>query len=381
MIKKVQLSNIKCFEDLEIPFSNLTLLSGINSMGKSTLIQTLLLTRQSFELSKLTGLHLNGPYTQIGVGKDLLNCSAGGEDNFFIKMYTNNRCLEQYIHYKQESDFLSTTTQLLLEDDTLMLLNPNCFESFEKKLSSFNLFQRNFCFLSAERIAPQMYYSKSYYDVHVKKQIGIHGEYTIHYLEDNSEVNITNPFVLHENNKNTHLLSQVESWLSEISPGTKLDFDDNKNANIIGLQIQQAGKKNDINHKYNAVNVGFGISYILPVITALIKAEKDDLIIIENPEAHLHPKGQRKMGELIARAANGGVQIIIETHSDHLLNGIRLSVRNNIISSDKVELYYFRKNEDNNSIYENPKILNDGMLNFWPEGFFDEWDKAIDEMF
>lgn len=74
---------------------------------------------------------------------------------------------------------------------------------------------------------------------------------------------------------------------------------------------------------FTAQNVGFGISYVLPIVLALVKAKKGELIILENPEAHLHPRGQRKMGELIARAAQGGVQVIVETHSDHILNGIR----------------------------------------------------------
>lgn len=137
------------------------------------------------------------------------------------------------------------------------------------------------------------------------------------------------------------------------------------------------------------MNVGFGISYVAPVIVSLLKAKSGDLVIIENPEAHLHPRGQRKMGELIAKAASGGAQIILETHSDHILNGIRLSVKNRTISTNDVRLNYFFQRLDSNLILGervihekcSPVILDDGSLSDWPDGFFDEWDKALDELF
>ena len=93
------------------------------------------------------------------------------------------------------------------------------------------------------------------------------------------------------------------------------------------------------------------------------------------------------MGELIARAAQGGVQVIVETHSDHILNGIRLCAKHNLIDSDMVRLYYFsRKKADTEEyssvpVIDNPVLYKDGRLSFWPEGFFDEWDRAIDELF
>lgn len=135
----------------------------------------------------------------------------------------------------------------------------------------------------------------------------------------------------------------------------------------------------------NALNMGFGVSYSLPIIVALLSAREGDILVLENPEAHLHPRGQRKIGELVALAAANGVQIFMETHSDHVLNGIRLSVRNKKISSDKVKINYFYEYLSEEGIQKHektsPEILEDGSLSNWPEGFFDEWDKAIDELF
>ena len=88
------------------------------------------------------------------------------------------------------------------------------------------------------------------------------------------------------------------------------------------------------------------------------------------------------MGELVARAAQGGVQVILETHSDHLMNGIRIGVKNKVICQGKVQINFFQNNQmTGRKEILNPQIQEDGRLSSWPDGFFDEWDKAIDEMF
>lgn len=97
---------------------------------------------------------------------------------------------------------------------------------------------------------------------------------------------------------------------------------------------------------FRPVNVGFGVTYTLPIIVAILSAKVDDLIIIENPESHLHPKAQSILGKLFAIAANAGVQIIIESHSDHILNSLRVCVKNKIISNESVAIYYFERKPD-----------------------------------
>lgn len=95
------------------------------------------------------------------------------------------------------------------------------------------------------------------------------------------------------------------------------------------------------------------------------------------------------MGELISRASAGGVQVIVETHSDHLLNGIRLSVKNKKIPKEMIRLnYFFSELMDDGKLGQtikhekcSPMIMEDGSLSDWPEGFFDEWDKALEELF
>ena len=249
----------------------------------------------------------------------------------------------------------------------------------ENRLSKLNLFLPTFCYISADRIAPQRIYKKSYHEVYEKNQVGYRGELLADYLAERAlEDKVENISVFHPNQTSSVLLYQMDAWLSEISPGISLGTKKYTEAGLVAMEYQVLDNKS--RNTYSPLNVGFGISYVLPIILAILKAKAGDLVVLENPEAHLHPKGQRKMGELIAKACAGGVQVIVETHSDHLLNGIRLAVKRLLIKSEQVRLNYFYQNE---GLHDKacPMILLNGSLTSWPDGFFDEWDKAIDELF
>ncbi len=369
MIKKIELRNFKCFERLELPLSYLNLLSGINSMGKSTVIQALLLLRQAYEKDSLKeGIYLNGEYTQIGTGIDLLYFNADGD----IEIILTNEAGQEYrwsLDYVSDSDYLKRKKG----------------ESEEKSsnILALNLLNQDFEYVMAERFGPRKSYEKSFYDIAVKKHVGKYGEHVVYYLEKHAgDPTGTDAVVL--DGKKT-LKQQTECWMNAISPGIQFDFTDVQAADTISLKIRQAENAAQMGTimDYKPVNVGFGISYSLPVIVALLKAKPDDLVILENPEAHLHPQGQRKVGELIARAAQGGVQVIVETHSDHILNGIRLTVKQKVLEKEKAKLYYFCMKTENgisrHTVAE-PKLDDYGRLDFWPEGFFDEWDNTLLEL-
>lgn len=371
MINKIRVKNFKCFEAEEMLLSNLNLLSGINSMGKSTMIQALLLLRQSYEQnSMIKGIYLNGQYTNIGTGRDLLYTQA--EDNVIeIGLDTETGSSKWIFEYEKDADYLKTISSADVAGENSVLGN---------------IFDNGFTYIAADRLGPQSSYRKSRYEVWEKEQVGNHGEYAVHYLHAHELDHVKNETVLYPGEENKRLPRQVECWMGEITPGVSLRIEDFGRSNLIGLTLHQESTM--ASDYFSVQNVGFGLSYVLPIVLALIKAVPGDLVILENPEAHLHPRGQRKMGELIARAAQGGVQIIVETHSDHVLNGIRLSARNQKIDPEKVRLFYFTRQVERSGdaskicpCIEKPVLKNDGRLSFWPEGFFDEWDKAIEEMF
>lgn len=368
MINNLTIRNFKCFENLSVELSNLNVFAGINSMGKSSVIQAILLLRQAYEMGTLNkGLHLNGELTQIGTGFDLLYRNSA-QDEVSIEVSTEENTYRWDYKYTKDSDYQEIKATNIDQEG----------------IDNINIFTPTFSYISAERIGPQRYYKQSYHEIYERNQVGFRGELFADYLAKRGLTDkVENQNVLFDDVTDEHLLYQTQEWLSVISPGVHINPRPYQEAGLVGIGYTVYGAD------YTPVNVGFGLSYVVPIIVSLLKAKSGDLVIIENPEAHLHPKGQRKMGELIARASAGGVQVILETHSDHILNGIRLSVKNRSISRNHIRLnYFYQQVESGLPLGErvvhqkcSPVIFDDGSLSHWPDGFFDEWDKALDELF
>lgn len=145
---------------------------------------------------------------------------------------------------------------------------------------------------------------------------------------------LENKSVIREETGGNSLLEQTKSWLDRIAPGVSPKILLNPQVRTSELRYEFIEGKTKTN-SYRSVNVGFGITYVLPLIVAILSAKPGDILVLENPEAHIHPSGQRMLGELIALAGNGGVQVIVETHSDHILNGIRIAVKKKEIAKER----------------------------------------------
>ena len=128
-------------------------------------------------------------------------------------------------------------------------------------------------------------------------------------------------------------------------------------------------------------HAGLGISQALPIIAAALSARRGGLLLIENPELNLHPNAQAAMGEFLAESAAAGVQVILETHSDHVLNGIRRAIKKGILTPGNAVLYFFRPRQDaernGTARVQSPLLDKDGNIDHWPEGFFDQFDKDM----
>lgn len=365
MINSLKLTNYKAFENQLIEFKPLTLLSGLNSTGKSSVLQSLLLLRQSYqqELLPNVGLALNGELVRIGTAQDAF-CERAKEDYLGFEIIWNDG--KKGI-WRFSYDPIKTGADVL---NNLDLKSPieNVYKS-----SPFN---KRFHYLQAERLGPRTSYDMSDYQARRLGQLGSKGEYTAHFLAINQDKDVLQTKLRHSMAKSNALSSQVEGWMREVSPGTRIKINSNSDIGLMSLQYFYGDS-----NPYRATNVGFGISYTLPIIVAVLSSSPGTLIIIENPEAHLHPKGQVKMGELLSLAASCGIQIVIETHSDHVLNGIRLAVHGGKIKPYDVQLHYFHRQEkDGQTVTEvvSPHIDRNGRIDRWPDGFFDEWEKSLD---
>ena len=125
-------------------------------------------------------------------------------------------------------------------------------------------------------------------------------------------------------------------------------------------------------------NMGFGVSYALPIIVAGLLIENGGLLIVENPEAHLHPAAQSRIGAFLARVAGDGVQVFVETHSDHVLNGIRRAVAQDaLVPADQVLVHFFQDGGDDVAPVVPLALTQTGQLSAWPPGFFDQTQKDL----
>ena len=179
--------------------------------------------------------------------------------------------------------------------------------------------------------------------------------------------------------KDASVLRNVSAWISyimgEVVEVTAKETEKDKEARFEYTITNKDGEGQVL----SPLNMPFGHSYILPIVLAVLTAPKDSLIMIENPESHLHPSAQTRMGEFLSRAANEGIQIIIETHSDHLMNGIRIACRNKIISQDKIEMDLIGKETADSKEHTrfHVKLNDDGTVASWIPGFFDEWEESL----
>ena len=118
-------------------------------------------------------------------------------------------------------------------------------------------------------------------------------------------------------------------------------------------------------------NVGFGYTYILPIVLSGLIANQGEILIIENPEAHLHPKAQSRLVEFLSLVASTEVQLMIESHSEHILNALRIQIANPKASllNDDVSVLYFHLDRANDQAVTPVPIEPDGSIETWPENF------------
>lgn len=374
MLEDIRLENFKASRDVPLRVATLTVLAGLNSSGKSTFLQAIGALRQSYDTNGRTdGLSLSGSLVQLGQFRDLL--TEGTDSDAVAITAKENGTSSRWVFSGAPTD------------------NQLQFSAAPEAPPSF-VTSPHFQFLQADRIVPGTLYPQAPQRARDAGFLGSRGEYTADFLAMAATrlVPVARTFprkglwltddLLDKVAPTEGLLDQTAGWLQQLSPGARLDATLLSGTDEVLLQFSFVGRKRDTaSNPYRPTNVGFGLTYSLPIVVSCLASPKGALLLLENPEAHLHPQGQTALGELIARAANDGVQVIVETHSDHLLNGIRLAVKRGLISSENVVLHFFqRKIETGEAFVQTPAVLENGRLSNWPDGFFDQWDKDIDAL-
>ncbi|HMQ79343.1 MAG TPA: DUF3696 domain-containing protein [Ignavibacteria bacterium] len=332
MLRELSINGFKSFLHRTLNLNQLTVLTGLNSSGKSTVLQSLLMLEKAYDNENTVLLDGYGSIEEIKnnyYNKNITFNIVDDKDNFFNLVIPETR--DDLINHKTYS-------------------NEFAFPEI--------------IYISANRFGPKTSVP-IYNDNYKKRKIGPKGENLFQFIDFYEESTLHQSLV-HPKSEGDTLGYNIRGWLSVISPNVKFNyFLDNKSDSSYSLF-------ND----HRAMNVGFGLSYSLSVIAALLIGTliRNSLIIIENPEAHLHPKGQTELAKLISLCAESGTQVIIETHSDHIFDGIRIATKEIKDFNKKVQIHWFEMNENLNTEVVSPNILEDGRLDEWPKGMFDQFE-------
>ena len=371
MLSCLHVKNFKSHRDTTIELGNLTLLAGVNSSGKSSLIHALLLLRQSFLKGRLDqGLDLNEPLCRIGTGQDVLY------------RLSDSNILSIEITAGESFQFAYDVEKAL--GGTFLPKSTYSENIAREKLAELPLFNNDFQYVSSLRFGGRSHFEQYDYEVgeqrQVSKSLG-QGECVAHFGAEQS----TN--YLFDGNDYA-LADQVGLWLRRISDGLTMEV---KRSLTGGFDITYGYAYDGVKPfaGLRAENVGYGVSHSLSVLVALLSAKPGSLVILENPEAHLHPGGQAELAKLISRVAQGGVQVIVETHSDHILNGVLVAAKmyesadarqqREGLDRQNVRIYYVEKDAGTptEAVATKIEIEDGGRLKYQPNGFFDQAEKDL----
>lgn len=379
MIERLRIKNFKSHKDTNLLLRPLTVLTGLNGSGKTSFIQSLLLLRQTFLKNRLfSGLDLNSPLCSIGVAHDALYALAD-DSKISFEIDTDNGVPFSFVF-----DAGNGLVDSFIKKD---IYNENAMNS--ELLQQLSLFNNNFQYVSALRWGGNSVFPKETYAVENQRQISLNegqGELVAHFLDKYGNDDVYNYY--DGESDDLSLLQQAIYWEQKISPNVTIDVESGKDNNTYNIIYGFEGEDDQTKpiRGLRAENIGFGISYTLPVIVALLSAKEGALIILENPEAHLHPDGQAEMARLITKVVKNGVQVILETHSDHIVNGVQIACKkhaknpNQGLDKSLVSMYYLHGKEKHASNIENIIIKENGQLEYQPKGFFDRIEADLVEL-
>lgn len=367
MINSIDIKNFKCFLDNRINFNKLTVFAGGNAVGKSTTIQSLLLIRQTVDKYIFRGS--DSPSKHIALNGEY--CLELGNSTEVLTSYAKDEEIEFNIN---ESDIGSKFTYIANRNSSDIYLE---FKENQMYSGDCSIMHKEFHYLNAERIGPRSMYNMNDHNFY---NTGYKGENTAFVISKLYDKKIDKDRrIKNEEQLVPNLNKQIEYWMNYIIPGIEINTTMYNDINVVRMGLRR--KYSETNF-LNPNNIGFGISYVLPIIVSGLIADKGSMLIVENPESHLHPSGQSKVGQFLAQIAQAGVQVVIETHSEHVINGIRIAIMKNMINNENVIINFLDLDRNQKGILVDCIELNEfAELNKWPKGFFDQEEDDLRELF
>ncbi|MDR1759423.1 MAG: AAA family ATPase [Fibrobacter sp.] len=327
MIKNIQIRGFKCLDDENIHFGMLNIITGLNSTGKSSLIQALLFYCEATEYSR------NGK-------------------PFILTNFDEMR--NKYLNSRELLISVNDNSLLLTSDESKWeQASPN---------SSFPTKDQGLYYLSENRSGPEELAKR------IKNpMVGDDGCFLFNlfdlYKSQPIEVSL-------QKTKIQTLSQNLDYWLSEIL-GVRIEL----TSQVVTSTNLKISYKFDELPAVSPLHLGAGVSYLAKILILCLYSKPGEVVVIENPEIHLHPAAQSRLGVFFCWIAKVGVQIILETHCEHLINRVRYETYSKNITAEKVKLFYksshrnpFQKIELN----EHGRYISEsGDPMQFPSGFFD----------
>lgn len=356
MITLLDIKNFKCFKHLRMRFGALTLLTGFNGGGKSTAIQPLLLLSQALRGSLETrAFPLNGPLVHLGTAGDVLPSNSDVSTiEFRISCAVDEavwplvaRSGDRFLRLPETADTAQTAHRALA----------------------------NLVYLSAVREGTADAYPIPEANGDEFCGVGVDGRFAAYWYDQFVDDEVPERR-RHPSEPASSFRKQLDAWLGTLFPGAQANVQIFHQMSLLGLQFRLS----EIGAWRRPANIGYGLSYAFPILVTLLSAREGQIIIIDSPEAHLHPSAQSQMGKLLAHFSATGIQIVVETHSDHLLNGTRLAVKSGMLPNSSAQIHFFSgANEEGHGVIS-LALDAAGAIGEWPEGFFDQSEKDLSRL-
>lgn len=399
MLKYIQFDNYKCLSGKAFNLNKVNIFTGYNGRGKSSVVQAILMLSQSLrkgDLTSFSSLHVNGEFVELGDFDELLN-DPNRYDLSVIMRLANGSDHNVLLGYELGDDYkVGKLSKCIIDDvdyfDIASSMSPNAASDKKEKGGDlrqlptylYNQFwHQNLHYVSADRKGPVKFVEKT--EVPDFFRVGADGSTTINTISAYKEPISSDMSVQYGDTNEYGLQTAVTMWIDYIMHGgsvsvvgtsqrSEVGQTESKRSAILKLDfgIMSDGKT------YPSYNVGFGYSYILPIVVTALIAKRNDIVIIENPEAHLHPEAQTRLTFLLSKLGARGVQLFVETHSEHIINGFRLAALKDdySLSNDDIRIFFF----DYDFKKVDLVIEKTGRIPNWPARFFDQYQTELAEI-
>jgi len=389
----------------------LTILAGANSSGKSSIVQPILLLKQTLEVSYDPGtLLLDGPNVRFTSGDQFLSRLSKGkcQDTFSIgidigtsfklkviyKWHPNRGLdIQEMIYWNEQGQ---NTLRPNMTEGEILSENPHVKDMFKHFASPESdrvewAVARDRCFLSLEmnwrggkgkRRGMGGYQPTGLAVDHIRQLIhvpALRGNPARTYpvtavgptFPGTFETYVASVIAQWQADERTKILETLNRALESLGLTWKVVADPITHTQV-ELKVGRLphGKRGGAYDLVSIADVGFGVSQTLPVIVALLVAKGGQVVYLEQPEIHLHPRAQAQMAGLLSEAARRGVRVIVETHSSILLRAVQTLVARGELRPDLVKLHWFtRREEDGSTEVHSADLDKEGAFGEWPQDF------------